>query len=226
MAVPPYNMPRRQGSSRTTIAGILLILSALFGVIMAISFVYISSIYDEGGIFDPDGIIEGKVEFVGNETDVENINVTLKSPDGEEKGLTDSEGEFRFSRLTTGKHTIIVNKTGYKTVYEEVFFSGPGETKSVTIELEEGNGETRNEVSETVSVWNQNLFLTCGVLVIVFSFIAFMGGIFAIKRTNYWLALLGSVAGIFALGIGLGFIFSLIALFLLLTSRNEFKQDE
>jgi hypothetical protein len=226
MAAPPYNYPQRRSSSRTTIAGILLILAAIFGIVMAVGFIFISSIYDEGGYLEPDGVIEGEVVLPGNETDASNILVLLESVHRDESDYTDSDGLFRFTDLEIGKYTVVINHSGYKTHYYEVNIEGPGEVKEITIELQEGQGEVREEAEGQESMWNQNLFLVCGVMTIVFSLITFMGGVFAIKQTNYWLALLGSVTGIFAIGVGLGFIFSLIALIMLLLARNDFKHDE
>jgi len=219
-----YPQPQKKSSSRPTIAGILLILAALFGVVTAVAFIYISSVYDEGGILEPDAVIEGEVVYAANDTAV--ANVLVKIEDSEEQNYTDSEGRFRFDELATGKYTIFVNKTGYKSVYKDVYITEPDEKLKITIELEEGEGEIRDEETDISSLWTKNLFLTCGVLILVFSLFAFIGGIFAFKRNNYWLALLGSVFGMFALGAGIGFVFSLIALFMLLLSRNEFDQNE
>ncbi len=67
------------------------------------------------------------------------------------------------------------------------------------------------------------LFLICGIVVSVFSAFALVGGIMAIRRRMWGLALTGSILGLFALGpLGIASILSLIALILVVISHDEF----
>jgi len=62
------------------------------------------------------------------------------------------------------------------------------------------------------------LFAICGAIWLILSIIAMVGGVFAIKRTHFGLAILG---GILSLIFG-GFIFGLIGLILVALSKKEF----
>jgi hypothetical protein len=64
-----------------------------------------------------------------------------------------------------------------------------------------------------------DIITICGVIWLIFGIIGLLGGIFAIKRTHYGLAILG---GIFALLAGF-FILGLIGLILVAISKNEFS---
>lgn len=63
------------------------------------------------------------------------------------------------------------------------------------------------------------ILLVCGVIWLILSLIGLMGGIFAIQRSHFGLAILG---GIFSLLFG-GFIFGLIGLILVAISKKEFR---
>lgn len=67
------------------------------------------------------------------------------------------------------------------------------------------------------------LFLICGIVVSVFSAFALVGGVMAIRRRMWGLALTGSILGLFALGpLGISSILSLVALILVVVSHDEF----
>ena len=63
------------------------------------------------------------------------------------------------------------------------------------------------------------IIMICGVLLLIFGLIGLLGGIFAIKRTHFGLAILG---GIFSLLVGF-IIFGLIGLILVAISKDEFS---
>ena len=64
---------------------------------------------------------------------------------------------------------------------------------------------------------------TCSIFGLVFSALVFVGGIMAIRRKSWGLAMAGSILGLFTIGIFFSAsVFSLIGLGLLLISRREF----
>jgi hypothetical protein len=72
----------------------------------------------------------------------------------------------------------------------------------------------------------QTIYITCGAVIIIFSIFMFLGGIMSLKRKMWGLALLGSVLGLFSIGILLlSSVLSLIALILLALSKKEFEQS-
>ncbi len=69
----------------------------------------------------------------------------------------------------------------------------------------------------------QSFLQTCSILGLVFSALVFVGGIMAIRRKSWGLAMAGSVLGLFTIGILFSAsVFSLLGLALLFISRKEF----
>jgi len=70
----------------------------------------------------------------------------------------------------------------------------------------------------------QSVLSICGIIIALCSIITFAGGIVAIKRKAWSLAVIGGILGLFTFGVMfLGSIFSLIGLILVLISRKEFQ---
>jgi hypothetical protein len=188
---------------------------------------FVLSVLDFDDILDQsvypseDKIIAGRIVYAENGTPASDVSVTIKQLD--ENMTTNETGEFFFSEVNAGEYTIIINKSGYKTIEKEIYIRLRDEKENYDFELEEGEGEILEEAKDTSSAWANSLFGICGVLILVFSIIAIFGAIAALKRTNYWLALLGSLFGILSIGLGLGLILSIVALILLLLSKNSFR---
>ncbi len=62
----------------------------------------------------------------------------------------------------------------------------------------------------------------CGGIDFVFGMVSVLGGVCALSRKKFGLAVLGAVLGMLGLGLIIGFIFGLIALILIAISREEF----
>ena len=70
------------------------------------------------------------------------------------------------------------------------------------------------------------IFLVGGVVWMIFGIMALLGGIMAIQRKGWGVALLGSIFGLFCLGLVIGIeasLMSLIALILIIMSKDEFS---
>ncbi len=66
------------------------------------------------------------------------------------------------------------------------------------------------------------IIVICGAIGIIFSLIALIGGVFAIQRKMWGLALAGGILGLFSLGYVIGSILALVGLILVAISRKEF----
>lgn len=62
-------------------------------------------------------------------------------------------------------------------------------------------------------------------ILIVFSFISIIGAITAFTRRFFIFTLVCTIIGMFSIGLYIGFILAIIVLWLLLTSRDEFKDE-
>jgi len=69
----------------------------------------------------------------------------------------------------------------------------------------------------------QSILLTCGIIGCILSIFALAGGIVAVKRKAWGLAIVGGILGLFTIGYFLGSIMSLIGLILIFISRKEFQ---
>jgi len=70
----------------------------------------------------------------------------------------------------------------------------------------------------------QSILLTCGIIGCILSVITLAGGIVAVKRKTWGLAIAGGILGLFTIGpFFLGSIMSLIGLILAIVSRKEFQ---
>jgi hypothetical protein len=69
----------------------------------------------------------------------------------------------------------------------------------------------------------QSLLLTCGIIGCILSIFALAGGIAAVKRKAWGLALIGGILGLFTIGPWLiGSVLSLIGLILVIISKKDF----
>lgn len=66
--------------------------------------------------------------------------------------------------------------------------------------------------------------VVCSALMVVFGLVAIMGGVMAILRQQFPLAVIGGVSGVFAYGCALGSLLSLIGLILIVVMRKEFSR--
>lgn len=77
--------------------------------------------------------------------------------------------------------------------------------------------------TEGAEAFISGFFVVCAVIGLIFSIIALLGGLMAIQRKNWAFALIGSILGLFTIGPFLiSSILSLIALILIMVSRNDF----
>lgn len=65
--------------------------------------------------------------------------------------------------------------------------------------------------------------VVCSALIILFGVLAIVGGLMAMLRLNYPIAVIGGVCGIFAYGCAFGSILSIIGLILIVAKRKAFS---
>ncbi len=95
-----------------------------------------------------------------------------------------------------------------------------------TLDLED---DLRDEdiAEEFDDAFVESILDACGVLVLVFGVFLLLGGIFALKRDHWSISIMGAILGSFSIGpLFLGSLLSLIALILILLSRDEFKEED
>jgi hypothetical protein len=230
--------PRKDRSSKPTIAGALLILTAILGIVGSIFMVGAGMMFstadtegfDFWGMTENDGDVLGQVTYL-NGTGVEGATVTIIDEDMSVQ--TDEDGYYIIYDVPSGNQELKVEKDEYNTYIKKIFVS-PRNTNMDPNSNNDGSHENEHNFeltdgSETIErgeypPWGliSGFIIVCAFLVVIFSVIALIGGIFAIKRKKFGLAVAGSILGIFTI---IGAIFSIIALFILIISRKEFRRE-
>jgi hypothetical protein len=229
-----YEPPRiKKGrSSKPTIAGVLLLLHAVFSILVAVAF-FGSGMFvgDLGSGFEfmgseGDGDIIGTITLLDG-TPVENATITIV--DTQLITQSDDQGNYLLYNVPSGNQKIRVEKQGYSIMVFKAFISPtPADTN---IEAKDYNNRfdftltEGNEVIEKGSYppWEliRNILIVCAVVIIVLSVFVLIGAYAAFKRQNYGLAIGGAVAGVITLGI-----LPIIALFILVLAKDEFKKPQ
>jgi hypothetical protein len=224
---------KRKRSMKPGIAGALLILTAVLGLIMGGMFVgggfFFNNIEDGSDFWgiEDNGDIKGRITYL-NGGGVENATVTVVG-----EGITtvtDENGHYILYNVPNGEQKLRVEKEDHNTYIMQIFVT-PGESGWGSDNGDFDYEDVYNlEITKGTQVVERNeqpsrgiiggMIYACGALFIVFSVLALLGGYFALKRKNFKLAAIGATMGIFTV---FGTIFSLIALFLILISRDEFN---
>ena len=133
---------------------------------------------------------------------------------------TDKEGYFSIN-LSSGKHRILIEKEGYisKNISIGVF-----PIKSIFRQkfvMKEGEGEERQK---SITAFAIDILPMMALAIIIISIPALIGGIFCLLRKYRFIAIIGAFFGIFSIGFFIGTVLSIIALILILTSREDFAK--
>ncbi len=202
-------------SWKPVVAGVLLIVIFLLGTVIAGALLFSLDTLTETGMAST---------YTGTVVDEEGsklAGVTVTVEDAATTATTDGSGEFTLSNISGGKHTLVFNSAGYKTLRAEVFVL-PWDITLPTQDftMEQGTGSTSQRGIMLVVL---DLAPALAVGILALSAVALIGGILALLRKQFVFAVVGAVCGIIAgffsiVGIPLG----IVALVLLLISREEF----
>jgi hypothetical protein len=88
-------------------------------------------------------------------------------------------------------------------------------------DLENLNSQQLRDSGLTIADLEEMLGI-CGLIEIVFGVIAIIGGLFAIARKHFGLAIVGGIFGLIGIGFLIGGVLGLIGLVLIIISRDEF----
>lgn len=231
---PPKMIKPR--SSKPTIAGILLLIHGIFNIalilLLIFAGVFVSDLGSGFELFGEEGTgdITGTVTFL-NGSPVE--NATISVVDTQFITTTDENGDYLIYNVPTGNQKIMVEKEGYNTIILKAFV----EPENMNMQTDQ-NGDTDQNKNEHDFVLTEgdeilergsyppfefirNILLVCAAVLIVLSIFSLIGAYAAFKRENFKLAIGGAIAGVFSLGL-----FALIALFILLLAKDEFKKSQ
>lgn len=214
------NVVEKKAIDKPTIAGALLVIVFILGIFT--SFLISTYGVEIFQVEKRDASIYGSVlDEVGYP--IEGVRITVSKTG--DFTLTNKQGLYFIYGLEEGNYDIIASKDGFIPIVKKVTLKGGD--NNIMFVLKKGN-ESEEIVDERTGINTiDNLKIvntTCISLIIVFSIIALIAGIFAFQRKKFWLSLTGSAFGITSAGlIFIGPLLSVIAFFLILFSRREFR---
>jgi hypothetical protein len=229
----PPPPPVKGKSSKPSIAGALLLVAAVLGIVGGVALLSLGFVFggmDEGFAFfgeEQNGDITGTVVAL-NGTPIAGVNISIV---GEPLStMTDSEGNYIIYNVPSGNQKIMVEKEGYVTIVYKAFIdpsqhsrdNEKDSTNEFNFTLQIGSGEVEQG---SYPPWDliRGITTVCGVLIVVFSIVALMGAISAFRRTGWGIAMTGAVLGLFTV---IGTLFALIAIFILVISKDEFDKQK
>lgn len=199
-------------TDKPQIVFIILICVFAIGLTTAIfSETFIESSMDAASAVGLTGSVEVKVT---NETNspIRDVSVSILN----KNALTDQKGRCKFNNIEPGLHEIIISKNNYEKIKKEILVN-PFSTSSQDIDMNIGSG-TKEERFRTEA---------CSIIIIIFSIFALLAAIVTYKRCHLDVAIVGSLIGILTIGFFMvGSILSIIALVLILMSRDEFENGK
>lgn len=211
---PLHPLVKRKPTKMPVIAGILLIVASLLGISMGAAL-----LFSESEALHGSGIYEG---MVVDEKGVAIEGAEIYVVDGSPKKVTetDENGYFLIENLSAGKHRIMVKKEGYVTKNVTIGVFPFKSFLKEKIVLRSGEGW---EKKKNLSAWVFDILPVFSAAIIILSIPPLIGGVFAIMKKFEIVAIIGAIFGIFSIGFIIGSILSIVALILLLISREEFR---
>jgi hypothetical protein len=239
----PPSSPNR--SSKPMVAGSLLLIIGIIGIIF-------SSIVIGGGLimdtledipFQGYSVtsIDGTIV---DSTGIALANVSIQIADSHLAAVSDGNGSYQLKGISSGYHQIILEKEGYNTlVYYTYIVQGdefdgfaqqPSSDDPLSI-LDSTYDFQMSKGSETFEYGSptpphQQLFEKfggwisgIGVITMICSIVALIGGYFSIQRKRYVFVLISSIVAIFSFGFFIGSMLAIIALIVVIISSKEFE---
>lgn len=211
------------------IAAILLFIVFIWGLISAIAY----SMYE----IDPPALTEfeddGKGDVSGFVTDQEGRsleNVTVSVHGTQHFTRTNEDGFYSMKNIREGDYEIEASLEEYGSITKKVSIDAhkPG---LVDFMLEEGGEDkTINERYGSNLSDLRNLNRATAAFIIIYGIMVLIGGILAYLQRYFWIAMFGSLCGIFSGALSIGLVIApilcIIALILIIRNKHEFIISE
>ncbi len=200
-------------TSRLAVAGALLLVVFVLGAAMGglllsgESALYHGTGEYRGKVVDEDGVA------------IQNARVYL---DGNFTGVTDEEGIFILKNVSAGKHLLEIEKEGYKKIEAKIFVFPTRIAITSKFVLKNGSGIEKESDLQSTFI---ELIPVIATAIIIISFLPLIGAIFCFLKKGFVIALIASIFGIFSIGFFIGSVLSIIALIIILLSKNEFMGE-
>lgn len=205
----------------TAWAGIILVIVALLGFFAGgtyfMHWTEYETIVDDVGLVDIQGVIQ-----TNDGNPLENVEITLN---GQNWTWTSNEqGRFYIYDVEGGIREITFNLENYEEQTQKIELE-VGRINVVNAILEEGDCSSDCEyIDKTFEVDNPaEISLVLSVIIILFSVVTVYGSIAALRKSDFSMALIGSIAGVLSYGFMLGSILSIVAMLMIFSDRDAFE---
>ncbi len=240
----PYYQPPppAKRSDKPRMAGGLLIVTGILGLILGIMMIAGGTYLMNGGNISMDDW--GQVDISGIVLDSGGApiaNATVSVVDTHISVNTDAAGHYQMMGVPGGSQQITLEKAGYNTIIRWVYIVPEnGDTSmnwgnQMVITEDTELNYTMTPGSGTFTYGDEGGFMTTegvetlvmlfGVVFTICAIGAIVGGAYALKTEKYHVTIIGAVMGIFSVGFGIGSILAIIALLILVLSSNEFRAN-
>jgi len=222
----------KERTNRPMIAGILLIIVFISAIITSSSLLitiepmktneeFLNNIFASLGKM----AIEGRILDNSTKQPIKNVTISIV---GTNISTFSENGSFELKNIPLGYRTFNISANGYKTLHAKIFLLKnlfAGEKIKQDFYLNKGSGVEETEEAGLLNLLVKSWYI-CSILIIIFAILALLGAIACFLRKYLIVAILGSIFGLFTFGIiFIGPVCSLIALIIILLSREEFKNE-
>jgi hypothetical protein len=239
----------RKKSSKPVIAGSLLLIIGIIGIIFSAFVVGGGIALDNFEDIPFEGFTVTNIH--GKITDSSGValeNVSISIVDSHLHTTSDENGFYEINGIPSGYHQLIFEKSGYTKLIYYTYILSFEEESDFMHEFQDNNQDNPlvidnenynfqlNEGSDTYVYGSEipphktffNIFggfiSGLGVITLFCSILSIVGGYFAINRRKHVLVILCSIAAIFSFGFFIGSLLAIIALIIIIISSNEFEE--
>ena len=205
----------------TAWAGIILVIVALLGFFAGgtyfMHWTEYETIVDDVGLVDIQGVIQ-----TNDGNPLENVEITLNGQNW--TWASNEQGRFYIYDVEGGIREITFNLENYEEQTQKIELE-VGRINVVNAILEEGDCSSDCEyIDKTFEVDNPaEISLVLSVIIIHFSVVTVYGSIAELRKSDFSMALIGSIAGILSYGFMLGSILSIVAMLMIFSDRDAFE---
>ena len=222
----------KEKTNKPMIAGILLVIVFISAIITSSSvLITIEPMKTNEKFLNNIFASIGEVTITG--TVLDNItkqpikNVTISVVDTNISTFS-KNGSFELKNVPVGYRTLNISAEDYKALHVKIFLLKNLFSKEKIKQdfyLDKGSGVEEKEERGLLNLLIKSWYI-CSILIIIFGLLALVGAIACFMRKYIIIALIGSIFGIFTFGIiFIGPLCSIIALIIILLSREEFKNE-
>ncbi len=211
------------------IAGILLIIVFIWCLVSAVAI----SMFEIHILALTEFSDDGKSDVYGYVTDDNGdnlVNATVSIHGTQHFAKTNPDGFYSLENVREGDYEIEASSSGHGSITKRISLNANAPIL-VNFMLEEGGHDTtENARYESHLSELRYLNYSTAIFIMIYGSMALIGGIFALFERFYWLAMFGAlcgfVAGVLSIGIVIGPVLSIVALYLILVNHEEFSTSE